>query len=187
MELEVRLPDLINGVQFFQPPITSGSYHDNDFRWLPNLEGPAWYDTNLVKRPNVYKPELVVTNGLFYTLHKTAATFRRQTGDGNPAHVMEIGHVADYIGANIYLKPGGSVRLTVQGKDITLPQAPGVSYEVHFDNHCKKKANPGASCEFNPYDPEETERNDFYMHRDGIVITGKPQYQLVLVQRNQTT
>ncbi len=39
LHLEVNQPDVINGVQFFQPPLTSGTLHDNDFRWVINLEG----------------------------------------------------------------------------------------------------------------------------------------------------
>ncbi len=41
---------------------------------------------------------------------------------------------------------------------------------------------------FNPYHAtDETERNDFYMHRDAIDLAGRPPLQLVIVQAGIST
>lgn len=58
-------------------------------------------------------PTLAVPHGLFYTLRTTGSTFRRQKPEGDG--VLEVGSLADYVGANIYLKAGGSVELNIGG------------------------------------------------------------------------
>ena len=179
--LEITEPRILDGVYFFQPPMTAGRKHDNDFSWIVDLESQDWYGPNL-DRNNVHDPRLIITNGLFYTLMKTLSTFRRQTADGEePRH---LGNIAEYVGANIYLKPGGQVKLTLpkQPRPILLPQAANVSYEVHFMNICFKRGTRDA-CAFKPYHPNKVERNDFYMHSDGINLPpGKKELELVVAQ-----
>lgn len=187
LKLEVSMPDVLN-VHYFQPPeLPDGSRHDNDFRWVPNLEGIDWYNRPLTKRSGAYSPTMVIDNGLFYTLQKTASTFRRQTEDGS--HVLDVGSVANYIGTNIYLKAGGSVKLTVGPRAFPLPQVTGVRYEIQFHNHCWHKAK-GKDCqgEFKPYHlTNKTERNDFYMNYEALQSPPSPEYLLVIAQRGSPT
>jgi hypothetical protein len=179
--LEITNPKIFDGVYFFQPPRTAGQKHDNDFGWVVNLEGPDWYNGNL-NRNAVHDPVLTVTNGLFYTLMKTLSTFRRQKADGEDHRF--IGSIAEYVAANIYLKPGGQVKLTLpkQPSPILLPQVANVRYEVHFMNTCLKKGTHTA-CTFKPYHPNnKVERSDFYMHFEGINLPADRELELVVAQ-----
>lgn len=177
--LEVKEPNLISGVKFYQPP--SASLHDSDFRHVIDLEGPSWYRGQLQRKPGVYKPVMSINNGLFYTLLKTKSTFKKQTQGASPTSVGDhIGSIASYVAVNIYLKPGGTVSLKIPeaGIDLLCAYMPNTKYEIHFNNGCfKRLLNKG--CQFKPNDSDETERNDFYMHRDAVELGTGVKYQLV--------
>jgi hypothetical protein len=181
--LEILEPDLITGVKFYQPPINP--WHTNDFRHVIDLEDPKWYGRRLHWKPDVYKPSMSIKNGLFYTLLKTGSTFKKQRqGESPTSPGVPIGSVAAYVGVNIYLKPRGRVTLKIPeaGIDLTLEQAPGVKHEIHFNNDCSKRW-LGTECRFNPEHLDETERSDFYMHRDAVDLGTGDKYQLVREQR----
>lgn len=184
IQLAVTLPDVLNGVYFLQlPQLPDGTRHELDFRNVPNLEGPYWYNTPLTSQADVYAPTLIVENGLFYTHKRTTSTFRRQTSDG--VDVLEVGQIADYIGANIYLQSGGEVKLTVDSAVIPLPQVANLKYEIQFHNHChnKEKAKDCAG-EFKPYHlTDKTERNDFYMNYEGLQSPPPKEYLLVIASK----
>jgi len=177
--LEITNPRILDGVYFFQPPPTGGKKHDNDFSWIVNLESQDWYGPNHRPLAAVYDPRLIVTNGLFYTLMKTSSTFRRQQADGEDHRT--IGNIAQYVAANIYLRPGGQVKLTLpkQPQPILLQQDPNASYEIHFMNTCFKKGTHTA-CDFKPYHPNKVMRSDFYMHFDGIHPQPAAELELVV-------
>jgi hypothetical protein len=178
LDLKIIDPRILDGVYFFQPPPNGLEKHDNDFRWVVDLESREWYGPN-VPRNTVHDPVLTVTHGLFYTLMKTLSTFRRQKSDGEDARY--IGSIAEYVGANIYLKTGGKIILTLPKQTITITQAPDVSYEVHFMNTCFKKGTNEA-CKFKPYNPNKPLRNDFYMHFDGINLSADRELELVVAR-----
>lgn len=178
MDLEISRPDVLDGVYFFQPPLTNGHLHDSDFRWVVNLEGPSWYN-QILPRKVVHNPILKVRNGLFHTLMKTESTFRRQKTEGD---VLHIGSIANYVATNIYLEAGGQVSLSLPGRTITCPQAENVRYELQFINHCEKSGTSRA-CEFKPYHlTDKTERSDFYMHFEGIDLPLNREYELIVAQ-----
>jgi hypothetical protein len=185
MELKVIDPDVLNGVYYLNlPQLPDGTRHESDFRNVPDLEGPDWYKKDLEPQRDVYDPKLIVENGLFYTHKRTTSTFRRQTSDGND--VLEVGGIADYIGTNIYLKPGGEVKLTVGAQPpISLPQAAGVQYEIQFYNHCfNKLKSKDCAGEFKPYHlTDKTERNDFYMNYEALQNPQADEYLLVIAAR----
>ena len=184
MQLQVTQPDVLNGVYYLHlPQLPDGTRHESDFRNVPNLEGPDWYNSDLNAQADVHNPKLIVENGLFYTHQRTTSTFRRQTSEGND--VLEVGSIANYIGANIYLKPGGQVKLTVGAQVITLPQVAGVKYEVQFYNHCfNKLKNKDCVNEFKPYHlTDKTERNDFYMNYEGLHHPPPVEYLLVIAAK----
>jgi hypothetical protein len=181
IKLEVVNPDVLSGVRYLQlPRLADGTLHEFDIRNVPNLEGADWYNTNLTSQADVYAPTLIVENGLFYTHKRTTSTFRRQTNDGTD--VSEVGGIADYIGAKIYLNSGGQVKLTVDSTVIPLPQAADVKYEIQFDNHChNKQVNKDCAGAFKPYHmTDKTERNDFYMHYEGLQNPPSTEYLLVI-------
>lgn len=178
LDLEIIGPDVLNGVYYFQPALANGQMHDNDFRWMVNLEGPSWYNQTL-RRKDVHGPILRVTNGLFHTIMKTKSTFRRQKPDGS--NFLYLGNIASYVGANIYLKTGGHVNLSWPGHLIECPQAANVRYELHFINHCKRTGTT-VDCDFKPYSTDKTERSDFYMHFDGIDLPPDSELELVIAQ-----
>lgn len=179
--LEVMNPRILDGVYFFQPPPSGGRKHDNDFSWIVDFESQDWYGPNHRPDTAVYDPRLVLTNGLFYTLSKTSSTFRRQQADGEDHR--HLGNIAEWIGANIYLRTGGQVKLTLpkQPQPILFPQATGVRYEIHFMNTCLKKGTHDA-CTFKPFHPNKVERSDFYMHFDGIKPAPANELELVIAQ-----
>lgn len=178
LEVEITRPDVLDGVYFFQPPPTSGKMHDNDFRWVADLESSSWYDQPLDKK-SVHNPVLKVRNGLFYTLMRTASTFRRQKADGSGA--WYIGHIAEYVGTNIYLESGGRVTLTLPKEAIEMPKAPNVKYEVHFMNYCLDNGS-GKACDFNGYHTNKIKRSDFYMHFHSLKLDPNDEYELVVAQ-----
>jgi len=178
LELEIIRPDVLDGVYFFQPPLTNGQMHNNDFRWVVNLEGDNWYNQTLNRKP-VHSPILRVRNGLFHTIMKTKSTFRRQKPDGSG--VRYLGSIANYVGANIYLQSGGQVNLNWPGHIITCAQAANVKYELHFISHCKRSGTM-VDCEFKPYHIDKTERSDFYMHFDGIDLPSDSEYEMIIAE-----
>ena len=178
LDLDIVRPDVLNGVYYFQPPLTNGQMHPNDFRWVVNLEGENWYNQTL-NRKNVHNPILKVTNGLFHTIMKTKSTFRRQKPDGSGFRYL--GSIASYVGTNIYLQTGGQVTLSWPGHIITCAQAANVRHELHFINHCQKSGTT-IECEFKPYSTDKTERSDFYMHFDGIDLPPSSELELIIAQ-----
>jgi hypothetical protein len=189
LSLEIDKPDKIGGALFFQPPLQGGKFQDSDFRWVVDFESANFYGQPVRKVfSGVYLTQLTVKNALFYAIQKTSSTFRRQTSNGD--YVKELGPIAEFIGANIYLKSGGSVKLTAGSEVRTLTKAGG-PYEIHFINECKKRGTT-AHCSFNPHNLlDPTERNDFYMNYDGIDLTSlgadTPKLELVLAQTGTAT
>lgn len=178
--LAVHEPDLISGVKFYQPPLAPK--HKNDFRHVIDLD--QWYNKHLTWKDDGYKPVMLIENGLFYTLLKTASTFKKQNQGASPTSPGDfVGSVASYVGVNIYLKPRGYVTLKIPEAGIDLRLEPGTKNEVHFNNDCSKV---GASekCKFRHGHPsDETERSDFYMHADAAMLPAGVRYQLVRENR----
>lgn len=178
LQMEINRPAVLDGVYFFQPPLSAGRLHDNDFRWVQDVEGPNWYDAPNLRKTSFHDPVLKVRNGLFYTLSKTSSTFRHQKVNGDDA--LYLGNIAEYVGTNIYLEPGGGVSITLPRQTISLPQAANTTYEVHFMNACLK--NNGTACQPKPYHPDKTERGDFYMHFESINLPANRELELVIAQ-----
>lgn len=170
LSLVVTDPDLFTSAVFYQPDLKEdGTKQDGDFRWVPNLEGAEWYYKSLTRKQGAYSPTLVVPNGLFYTIEKTASTFRRQKPEG--VEVLEVGSIADYVGANIYLKQTGKVELKIDAATKVLKAGANVKHEIHFVNHCFDKSTPSHHCQgtFLPYHlTDKTQRNDFYMNFEAL-------------------
>lgn len=176
-----------SGVGFYQPTdVTSrDELDDRDFRWIIDFESDYLYGRHLPdgtktlrKKANVYRPKLEIYNGLFYTLHKTASTFRAQTRDGDPRYIATLGNVADYIAADIYVPEGSAVRLTIDG-NVYMIHPPG---EIQFFNDCHDP-DSDEPCDFNPYDlSDKKNRNDFYVNYGAFHLDGLREYELFLIE-----
>ena len=152
-----------------------------DFRWIIDFESHYLYrkhqPATLEKKQNVYSPVLTVEKGIFYTLHKTGSTFLARSEDCK--YFSDLGNVADYIGANIYVKSGG-VTVNVDGAEFTV-QAPG---EIYFDNHCMNEDNEEMKCNFDPESTDKKKRSDFFLNYKAFDRKTHPEYHLHLLQKN---
>ena len=180
-------------VCFYQPGNVAsrdGLTDPNDFRWIIDFDSEYLYGRDfgngttpkVRKKSKAYAPKFNVTSGVFYTLRKTTSTFRAQPASGE--YVSDLSNVADVIGANIYLKPNGSVRLTINDTPYTI-QPPA---EIYFINECfqdKKREHP---CHADSHNiKEKKKRNDFYLHYENFELDNKPEFELFLLQGGMQT
>ena len=186
--INIDQPEL-SGVSYFQPNPNIQSRAellDHDFRWIIDFDSDYLYGkhfapgTHTLVKKGIYKPTLTLKNGFFYTLRKTASTFRAQTSNG--VWVSDLGKVADVIAANIYLKNGGKITLSSSSQNDIVVKAPG---EIYFRNHCYLNANKD-ECIHEPHNVgDKTRRSDFYLnyqafdHRQGMKES-TDEYQLYL-------
>jgi hypothetical protein len=171
-----QLPDPFDRTNSSPDPLVT-----SDWRWVLDFEGPDFYDRHLdAKHPQTLRPSVHMNNGLFYTLLRTNSTFRREPG------AKQLGHVAHFVAANIYLGLGGFAELTIddlkigdQPFEFTCEGGLGLTYQIDIFNDCKHTARP---CVFHdPTGNDETERNDFYLYYDTFDIPAhQPKYELFL-------
>ena len=190
LQMIIDKPDLNQASKalFYQPNgkldrKAAGSV-DQDFQWIMDLESEYFYGQSdlfpngLPKKSGVYAPTLAVAQGIFYTIKKTRGEFSVQTKSGK--YHQDLGQVAEYIGAYIYLLSGGSVMLLIDGK-ATPPLTKG---EIHFNNLCENPIDHD-SCNkhWNYFDfVDKSNRNDFYLHTKGFDLQGKPELELFLTK-----
>lgn len=137
--------------------------HANDFRWLPDLDGPLLYGDRLPRITGHYATKLSVKNATFYTLLRTASTFNLVTPDEQIVH--PFGHVAKFMAAAIELAPGNTgATLRIGAQTIPLPAAGGVKYQVYFSNECTR------SCPSDVNSSSEEKRNHFHLARKALDI-----------------
>ncbi len=188
IDLKVEEPDNRVAKAFFYQPGDVQRRTDLsdplDFRWIVDFESEYLYRNfpgfphpeKLPRVSHIYRPKFTVPSGLFYTLRKTLSTFEARSIGGNLA--SRLGNVADVIGANIYVKQGKGLTLTVNTKEHVV-KAPG---EVYFINKCTMNSS-GNLCKPDPESPDRKLRGDFYLHYKAFELEGKPEYELVLVGR----
>jgi hypothetical protein len=191
--LRVINPNVVHQAYFYQRGRACSrqdlTYYE-DFRWIVDFESHYLYGkhlsgtTHLPKIKNIYRPTVSVESGIFYTLRKTASTFRAQTSDGK--YVSYLGNVADIIGANVYVADGGYIELTVDNSNPPYKiSAPG---EIYFTNHCKDEDTTSGDCDFNPYNLQnKKERSDFFLNYKAFDRKSAPEYQLFLAESHNQT
>ena len=180
--IDVRIKNNPPEVNFFKTvngPLDRMNGLDNDFRWMLDLEGEAFYKEGYPKN-RIFKSKLVLGHGTFFAL-KTEATFNRVSvllGSTGVSH-EPIGHVAKLAGADIELAANESVAVTVDGTPVLqLPRAGHRRYMIGFGNICVKNDEP---CKFSPGHILESRRNDFRFHRDVLDLpTFRARYGLSL-------
>ena len=185
LELKVPQPKVVDQAVFYQRGQACSrqqlTYYE-DFRWIVDFESNYTYGKPLKKNKNIYRPTMRVPCGIFYTLRKTASTFRAQTTDGS--HVCQLGNVADLLGANIYIESRSYVELIVDGVSYQI-SAPG---EIYFTNHCRDDDQVNGDCHFNPYNlKEKKKRSDFFLNYKAFERDGAYEYELFLAESHDQT
>ncbi len=185
IRIDIKEPS-VPGVKFYMPSgyeineqteeVTAA---DHDFRLVPDLEGPLFYNRRLKKKPGAYKPKLHIRHGTFFTLSSTSKEFRREA----PNDPQSLGKVARIIGTFIPLDPKGYVALRIGDEEVRLTPEPlsgsppqGKFYVALFDNSCDQ-----ADCEYKPKSAKKEKRNDFYLYYKTFEIpSDKEEYELRL-------
>lgn len=177
-------PELLDGTYvytrdpFKRPDPTNGN-DPNDWRWVIDFD--EMYPDGVDIDWDALQNGVTIDNGLFYTLRTTCAKFlRRPEDDDSGDSDIELGSLAHYVAANIYLKPGDGM-VTLSGgpfaEDIHLHAEPGVTHQVDITNNCNEGH---AGCKFNsdPDQPKE-QRNDFFLYYDVLDQGYEPEYELI--------
>ena len=120
---------------------------DEDFRWVPDLEGPEFHGRKLrITHKSKLQPKIFLTDGILYARQKTDETFARVSLKGRPSQAA-LGRLAYGIGADLTCENGGAVvlkNLSRRGSpegssrcSVTLPKEDCVRYLVTIENHCQ--------------------------------------------------
>lgn len=150
-----RVPD----VGFFMDgPAHSPHYHD--WRRVPDLEGPNFFDVPLGKVKGKLRPVITIQQGVFFSERLTDSEFVR-IDEGNVGDIIDLGNIAYHVGADI---SGQRVTVKVGGEDLLPPLVPeaGKRYVLYFYNSCPDTRHP--PCAFTPNSPVKSERNDFHLY-----------------------
>lgn len=182
IRIDIKEPKLL-GVKFYMPKINEETgkvaADNNDFKLVPDLEGPQFYDRQLKKKPGSYKPKMHIKHGTFFTFLPTTEEFRRES----PNDEERLGKIARIVGTSISLKPKGFVALRIGDEELRLspeelsespPQ--GKFYLVLFDNSCHQR-----ECNYDAQSAKKEKRNDFYLYYETFEIPpDKEEYELRL-------
>jgi hypothetical protein len=139
-----------------------------DFRRVVDLEGEYFYNRPLKVRRGVLKPILFVAKGLFYTATLSsdsyqAVPFASNRAVGAIAANRNLGHIAEYIGANIYLTHPNQALVLRVGRNgselLRLKSEEGITYEITIENGDTLQAPAGSDFHYY-YDAIKLNRND---------------------------
>jgi hypothetical protein len=147
---------------------------DEDFRWIPDLEGPEFHNRKLkIKNRSKLKPTIFLSDGILYTRQKTNEVFARVLINGKPSP-KPLGRLAYGLNADITCPDGGEVilsnrfdRRSPEGSDrcvVRLPQNDRTKYLITVENHCQL--------------PDELEGTDFRLYYDVVSDPEGKQFDL---------
>lgn len=120
----------------------------NDFRWIPDIEGPEFHDRHLPVKIENLRPSLRMNNGLFYTAQKVSAVKQRKNDE--PVDM----DVAAFTAANIYLRddPSSEAVLTFgDGESYSFRKENGTTYKIQFYNLCSDPTPTTVAGDFKQY------------------------------------
>lgn len=121
-----------------------------------------------------------INKGVFYTHHKTLTQFNAHHALGLP--VKQLGSVAEVMAARIFLGPGGSVEVFINGGAApvdTLQPTAGVSFQLDVLNLCLPDL---TGCEYRPGHPTDPKkRNDFFTYYNAIDKEEDQRFHLMAV------
>lgn len=133
----LEVPNIIPAVSYFQPNgfnRQEDQGDEKDFRWIVDLESSEFYNQELVKVTDVIMPRFHIKIGTFYTLYKSKSKYKRVANGRDNG--LEIGRIAYYMGANIYLDADHPAILTID-KEIRLD--PSKQYIIGITNNCEER------------------------------------------------
>ena len=114
---------------------------------------PHFYKRPLRVRRDVLRPILFVAKGLFYTAALTSDLYRTVPVTMNGATLTtsagsNLGQVAEYVGANIYLTHPNQALVLRAGQNgaelLRLEREEGTTYEITIDNGDTPQAPAGS-------------------------------------------
>lgn len=128
------------GVSLYKPTAEFNRLADQgdeeDFRWIPNIEGQEFHNTDLQIKPAAeIDPILVVSDGSLYTLRKTDEKFARMSVGPNPS-LVPLGKIGYKIGIDITCHNNGSIVISNGSETVSLPKILNVRYMITVENHC---------------------------------------------------
>jgi hypothetical protein len=159
----------VPGVSFFQ-----GSGDDTrDWRRVPDLEGPDFYNRPLNKRPRAMRLRLIVKHGLFYSLTTEHQFDRIIEEDQQYRH--PLGEIAYFAAAEVAHNEGGHLSIEFGRGGEGAPQRLMLratdkrKYWVFFFNSCPDDPTTSANerrrdCPRDPTNPIKERRNDFHLY-----------------------
>jgi hypothetical protein len=139
-----------------------------DFRRLVDLEGEHFYNRPLKVRRDVLRPILFVAKGLFYTATLTSDSYRTVPAAANgalrtTAAGRNLGQIAEYVGANIYLTHPNHALVLRAGRNgpelLRLKKEDGTTYEITVENGDTPHAPAGSDFHYY-YDAFELNRGE---------------------------
>ena len=161
--IELTVRDQPVNVSFFHKDDFERKPTDDprDFGWVLDFEDSLLYPggVTLIKK---FSPILKLSQGILYTHQLTKSKFDLVEVPRNTVHET-INQVSRLVASAIDIPAGKEAILKLDGETAAqLPYIPSVRYEIQFMNDC---FNRGSRCKWlKPSDPDETVRNDFYMH-----------------------
>jgi hypothetical protein len=139
-----------------------------DFRRVVDLEGEHFYNRPLKVRRDVLRPILFVAKGLFYTATLSSDPYRTVPVASNEvasttATGRNLGRIAEYVGANIYLTHPNQALVLRAGRNgselLRLNKEEGTTYEITVENGDTPRAPVGGDFHYY-YDAFELNRGE---------------------------
>ena len=164
-----------------------------DFRRVVDMEGKHFYNRPMKVRKDVLRPALFVAKGLFYSATLTSESYRTvpvaSNGPDHPhkhsreameaiATGRDLGQIAEYVGANIYLTHANQAVVLRAGRNgselLRLKKEEGTTYEITIENGPTDQA-PGGNHFGHYYDAFDLDRGEprMLLEADGISSFGE--------------
>jgi hypothetical protein len=174
--LDVVMPRS-QGVRFLQPPEQSeGKLDYSDWRLVPDLEGENFHNHQLNPVAGAFNPVITLNHGVFYTLLPTNCEFVR-VAEHNVGKILDLEHVAFYVGGNLAHEAGGRVLLRINGQEWQLEPTDGKRYLIFFANSCPENT---PQCIFDAQSSIKRERNDFHLYYRALDLPiGEQEFMMV--------
>lgn len=155
----------------------TGADDVKDWQWIIDFEDRMYPGGVKGMNSTTLRPGIKIDNGLFYTANLTNTKFDLVPEGGGTD--IPLNNVAKVQAVNIYLEPGGRVRL--RGGPIgtrDFEYAANRTYQVDIRNLCDENSHP--ICKFDPISPDKKRRNDFFLYYDTFDASqNRPEYLLI--------
>jgi hypothetical protein len=120
---------------------------DEDFRWIPDLEGPEFHNRKLrIRHRYKLQPVIFITDGVLYSGPKTDEIFARVSVNGKPSS-KPLGKLGNGLNADIMLMEGDEIVLSNRfdsGSDnsciapgVRLANERHIKYFITIENLCE--------------------------------------------------